>query len=562
MKTMTLILLLAVCALPIYSQNITNTLGIGGIFTIKDGAHNYMTLSQSNGLFSLNKNLSLLNTADSSLGVITKGGYRFIHDFAPAGVPGNNTFVGINSGNFTMSGSGTQSSYNTGIGYNSLQSLTTGNYNTAVGLGSLYNNTTGSDNTAIGLGSLYSNTTAIDNTALGYGSLYNNTTGNDNTAVGCQSLSSNTTGYHSTAVGRLSLFHNTTGFSNTAVGYGSLQCNTIGNLNTAVGHSSLYSNTTGFSNTAVGYASLTSNTTGIDNTAAGDSSLYSNSTGYYNIAVGCKSLFTNTTGCLNAAVGGRSLFYNTTGSYNTVMGNTSLVNNTTGNANTALGYFSLYYNTTGEKNTALGSQSLALNTGNNNTAVGYNAGGDQSPGSNCTLIGYYAQVSAGAVSNEITLGNGSVTSLRCAVQTITSLSDARDKKNIHDLSLGIDFLMKLKPRLFNWDRREWYKDNKSDGSKIQKTPSAGFIAQELDEVQTKENAEWLNLVLKNNPEKLEATPGNLLPVMVKAIQELKAENNELKDKLDKFERIQTVLVTEIEKLKSKDVEFKQVMNGN
>ena len=43
-----------------------------------------------------------------------------------------------------------------------------------------------------------------------------------------------------------------------------------------------------------------------------------------------------------------------------------------------------------------------------------------------------------------------------------------------------------------------------------------------------ENAEWLNLVLKDNPEKLEATPGNLLPIIVKAIQDLKKENDELK----------------------------------
>ena len=43
-----------------------------------------------------------------------------------------------------------------------------------------------------------------------------------------------------------------------------------------------------------------------------------------------------------------------------------------------------------------------------------------------------------------------------------------------------------------------------------------------------QNAEWLNLVLKDNPEKWEATPGNLLPIMVKAIQDLKKENDELK----------------------------------
>ena len=72
---------------------------------------------------------------------------------------------------------------------------------------------------------------------------------------------------------------------------------------------------------------------------------------------------------------------------------------------------------------------------------------------------------------------------------------------------------------------------------MKKAPTAGFIAQELDEVQTIENAEWLNLVLKDNPEKLEASYGNLLPVMVKAIQELKTENDMLKDKLSRFEQM-------------------------
>lgn len=110
--------------------------------------------------------------------------------------------------------------------------------------------------------------------------------------------------------------------------------------------------------------------------------------------------------------------------------------------------------------------------------------------------------------------------------------------------------MNLRPRQFNWDRREWYEDGKPDGSRMQTAPSAGFIAQELDEVQTKEHTEWLNLVLKSNPDKLEATPGNLLPIMVKAIQELKSENDLLKDRLFRFERAQQLLLSEIEKLKS------------
>ncbi|MBE2216574.1 MAG: tail fiber domain-containing protein, partial [Ignavibacteria bacterium] len=95
---------------------------------------------------------------------------------------------------------------------------------------------------------------------------------------------------------------------------------------------------------------------------------------------------------------------------------------------------------------------------------------------------------------------------------------------------------KLKPRLYNWDKREWYEGNVSDGSKMQEAPTAGFIAQELDEIQTNENAEWLNLVLKDNPEKWEATPGNLLPVMVKAIQELSVKCEELKMKNDQLNK--------------------------
>jgi hypothetical protein len=203
--------------------------------------------------------------------------------------------------------------------------------------------------------------------------------------------------------------------------------------------------------------------------------------------------------------------------------------NTSGEFNSAFGQNSLHENTTGNLNSAFGVSSLLNCTGNNNSGFGSTAGSTITTGSNVTCIGSGSQPTTGTVSNQITLGNNSITSLRCNVTTITSLSDARDKKNIKDLNLGLDFLMKLKPRLFNWDKREWYENNISDGSKMQETPTAGFIAQELDTVQIKENAEWLNLVLKDNPDKLEATTGNLFPVVVKAVQEL----NEKCEKLEK-----------------------------
>jgi len=454
----------------VFSQNITTTLGTNGVFTIRDASTNFFTVSQSTGEVNILKSLRLENTTNSTLGVLFKGTNRFLHNY---GI--DNTFLGINSGNFTMTGA--------------------------------------------------------TNTALGHSSLYSNTTGYYNTAVGNSSLQSNTTGY----------------------------------FNTALGTQSLYSNTTSFRNTGVGYASLFFNTTGYHNTAVGIAALYLNTTGYQSTAVGINSLYSNTTGHVNIAVGNLSLF-----------------SNTYGNSNIALGFQSLYSSTTGNYNTAVGNYSLSSNTaGNLNVAIGYSSGASITTGFNLICLGSNAEPSSNNAFGEITLGNSSNTSLRCNVQTITSLSDARDKKNIQDLSLGLDFLMKVKPRLFNWDKREWYGNNVSDGSKMKEEPTAGFIAQELNEVQTNENAEWLNLVLKNNPEKLEATYGNLLPVMVKAIQELKVENEKLKvvslterqenidlkndnkimkQSLLKLEQTQNKLASELEKLKLKESKITEVDN--
>ena len=57
-------------------------------------------------------------------------------------------------------------------------------------------------------------------------------------------------------------------------------------------------------------------------------------------------------------------------------------------------------------------------------------------------------------------------------------------------------------------------------SKKENKTVSGFIAQELKEVQEKYDMKYLNLVYESNPEKLEATVGNLLPVVVKSIKEL------------------------------------------
>ncbi len=310
-------------------------------------------------------------------------------------------------------------------------------------------------------------------------------------------------------------------------------------------------------NTGVGFESLNSLTTGSNNSAFGNSTLFKNTTGSFNSAVGYGALLNNTIGIHNSAFGAGSLFLNSTGWHNT-----------------AVGYDALSNNVSGWQNTAVGHHSLRNNTGNYNTAIGYNSGSTVTSGSNLTLIGIDANPTSPTAVDQITLGNQFVSSLRCNVTTITSLSDRRDKGNIIELSLGLDFIAKLKPRQFNWDRREWYENGVSDGSKMKELPSAGFIAQELDSAQTEAGAEWLNLVLKDNPEKWEATPGNLLPVMVKAIQELnekfellkaenlslKSENDNLKNKLTSIEQNQFILLEKIKQIN--DQQLKQVQHDD
>ena len=67
---------------------------------------------------------------------------------------------------------------------------------------------------------------------------------------------------------------------------------------------------------------------------------------------------------------------------------------------------------------------------------------------NVIVIGADAQASVNSATNEITLGNSSISALRCNVTSITSLSDARDKANIEPISNASAFIKDLKPVKF------------------------------------------------------------------------------------------------------------------
>jgi len=149
-----------------------------------------------------------LDMSTGTTGDILKGGVPFIHNYGT-----DNTFIGINAGNLTMTGN-----HNTADGASALKRNTTGNFNTACGDSALYNNTTGERNTASGRWALLRNTAGGYNTAYGDIALYFNSIGYYNTACGFGALDENTTGGNNTASGINALNSNTTGSYNTAIG--------------------------------------------------------------------------------------------------------------------------------------------------------------------------------------------------------------------------------------------------------------------------------------------------------------------------------------------------------
>ncbi len=274
------------------------------------------------------------------------------------------------------------------------------------------------------------------------------------------------------------------------------------------------------SNTILGSSAGSANTTGYDNSFFGWDAGYSNTTGNCNSFFGRSAGSANTTGNYNSFFGQSAGYSNTTGNYNSFFGRDAGYSNTTGYDNSFFGWDAGYSNTTGNYNSFFGRSAGSANTtGNYNSFFGRSAGSANTTGSNLTCVGYNSQPSAADATNEITLGDANVTTLRCNTQTITALSDRRDKASIEPIPLGLDFIKSLKPSKWIWACR--------DGSKVG-LEDTGFIAQDLDDSQQKFGYEIPGLVFKPTDDRWEASTGKLLTVAIRAIQELAAEVEELK----------------------------------
>jgi hypothetical protein len=105
--------------------------------------------------------------------------------------------------------------------------------------------------------------------------------------------------------------------------------------------------------------------------------------------------------------------------------------------------------------------------------------------------------------------------------SITSISDQRFKENIKDIDVGLNAVMALKPRRFDW----------IDGKGEDRKNAVGFIAQEMQTV-LPDLISFYEQSPEDETEYLAIRQSDLIPTLVKAIQEQQAIIQSLKARLD------------------------------
>jgi hypothetical protein len=223
------------------------------------------------------------------------------------------------------------------------------------------------------------------------------------------------------------------------------------------------------------------------------------------------------------------------------VGRSSLAGTLDGKQNTAIGNWSGAAITSGEDNVAMGYASLKnLVSGSENSALGRDAGRNTWSGSAMTTYSRTASVGAFAgcsASNQIQLGRSGDTVY--GASSYNSRSDSRDKIDVRDTSLGLNFINKIQPREYRFDMREDYFTENEDGTKTL-IPSdgsnagirfhQGVIAQEVKSVMDElgvEFAGYQDHKVKGGEDVLTMGYTQFIAPLIKAIQELTARVEQL-----------------------------------
>jgi hypothetical protein len=312
-----------------------------------------------------------------------------------------NTAIGANAGDSITSGTD-----NVTLGYNAGTAITTGSQNVVIGSGAaVSSNSVGV--VTIGFCSGQALTTAGCVTHIGFIS-GRNSTGPSNTYVGALTgCAASNTSACGTLLGFCAGSALTTGNGNIFVGFQSGRNVNSGANNVAIGTAAFQTATTATNNVAVGCGALSGLSTSSGNTALGHRAMLNASTAANNVAIGCNAGEQLSTGSNNVLIGDSAGDTITTGTQNTFVGSGSggLVA-TTSEGNTGLGFSALGQGvTSGAYNVAIGnSAGLSVTSGALNTLVGYTAGQAITTGGSNTLVGRY--VGTSTLSNNVVLSDG------------------------------------------------------------------------------------------------------------------------------------------------------------
>ena len=270
--------------------------------------------------------------------------------------------------------------------------------------------------------------------------------------------------------------------------------------------------------TTVGWQAGIGITTGSHNTAVGYNTLSSTISSGANCAFGRDALSTCTAN-QNSAFGYSAGRLVTSGTYNNFFGSEICTGAYfIGNQNVAMGYQTFYTPSSGDGNTCIGTYAgYSLTTGSYNTFLGINAGRSTAPGGAFTTQ-----------SNRVVIGDNNITNAYIVVAwTVTS--DARDKADVVDTKYGLNFINELRPVEFKWDKRSKYENWNPDGTLKETKSQIGFLAQDVIKLEKQYGAVAKDLLIADdeNDETLGITETKLIPVLVKAIQELTARITQL-----------------------------------
>jgi hypothetical protein len=241
---------------------------------------------------------------------------------------------------------------------------------------------------------------------------------------------------------------------------------------------------------------------------------------------------------------------------NICIGYESGLNLSVGNENVCIGTGAGDSITSGSYSVCIGDGAgSAFATSSRHVFIGKGAGGSTtSSGQNNICIGYATGTSAGGADGEIVLGyalsgfsslyttlgyNTDKSYLAHGSTSWSGTSDVRYKKNIEDSTAGLSFINDLRPITYQWKNKgeipstsNEYEEGSTEQYRNSKV-NHGFVAQEVKQAidNHSEIQNGFNMWHEADDGEQAIAEAALIPMLVKAIQELSAEVETLKSQI-------------------------------